>query len=141
MAFGQALRRSLLRPLVTVLIIAGALIAGAVPAQAASYSSQTWSNGWNWGGYLGFSDLNAGSRTTSDWNKVSFSEWNDRYSHTIRVYDSSGSLRLNKYVANRTTLKADVYMRKGSFRLIYCTYITGGNLITDGCETLHLYNG
>lgn len=140
MAFSQALRRSLLRPLAAVPIVAGALLAGAVPAQAASYGSQTWSNGGNWGGYLGFSDLNAGSGTASDWNKVSFSDWNDSYSHTIRVYDSSGSLRLNKYVANQTTLKADVYMRKGSFRLIYCTYVTGGNLITNGCHTLYLYN-
>lgn len=140
MAFIRALRRSLLRPLVTVLIIAGALSAWAVPAQAASYGSQTWSYGSKWGGYLAFSDLNMGSRTTYDRNKVSFSDWNDRYSHTIRVYDSAGSLRLNKYVANNTTMRADVYMRKGKFRLIYCTYITGGNLITNGCRTLYLYN-
>lgn len=140
MISGQAIRRALIRPLVTLLVVAGALIAWTLPAQAASYGSQTWAYGWGWGGYLAFSDLSMGSGGTADYNKVSFSDWNDPYSHTIRVYDSSGALRLNKYVANNTTMKADVYMRKGSFRLIYCTYITGGDLITNGCNTWHLYN-
>lgn len=140
MTSAQAFRRVLLRPLVTILVLTGALIAWTVPAQAASYGSQTWSYGWNWGGYLAFSDLNQGSGGSYDWNKVSFSDWNDAYSHTITVYDSAGSLRLNKYVANNTTMKTYVYMRKGSFRLTYCTYITGGNLITNGCHTWHLYN-
>lgn len=136
----EVLRRSLFRPLVTIAVIAGALVAWALPAQAQSYASQTWSYGWNWGGYLAFSDLSAGYGGSYDTNKVSFSDWNDSYSHTIRVYDSAGTLRLNKYVANNTTLKADVYMRKGSFRLIYCTYITGGDLITNGCHTIYLVN-
>ena len=35
-------------------------------------------------------------------------------------------------------MKADVYMRRGSFRTVYCIYITGGDLVE--CETLYLYN-